>query len=127
MFNNHQIQKGPQAPTGGPFSSENGRLLTICRIGTVPSSGAGYVPSKRGVLNARAYTIDGGNVNPDTLAKRLSQGSVVLISSDGQIPSREYAQYLKPSAVVLVIKLPFNSSTPPVTRIRILESQKTSQ
>ncbi len=54
------------------------------------------------IIEARAYTIGGRKLKPKALRKRLSHNSVVVISTDGHFPSREYLQYLKPRTVVFV-------------------------
>lgn len=65
-------------------------------------SGSTIILNQPEIIEARAYTIGGRELKPKALRKRLSHNSVVVISTDGHFPSREYLQYLKPRTVVFV-------------------------
>jgi len=79
---------------------DEGRGVTIGQNGHF----GGTVLHDQPEIEARAYTIAGRQLDARTINKRLSQDSVVLISTDGNFPSREYTQYLKPRTVVFVFK-----------------------
>lgn len=76
-------------------------------------------------FEARVYTIGGQELKPNVLQNRLSGDSVVLISTDGNFPSREYSQYLKPRTVVFVFKtsglFPFQHH--PFIRLKVVPEQ----
>lgn len=77
---------------------DEGERVTIGQIGHF----GGTVLLDQPEIQARAYAISGRELKPNVLQKRLSGNSVVLISTDGNFPSREYCQYLKPKTVVFV-------------------------
>ena len=81
---------------------DDGHRVTIGQNGHF--GGGGTILTDQPELEARAYTVGGRKLEPNTLHKRLSADSVVLISTDGNFPSREYTQYLKPRTVVFVFK-----------------------
>ena len=79
-------------------------------------------------FEARAYTIDGRELKPNVLQNRLARDSIVLISTDGNFPSREYSQYLKPRTVVFVFKPsglfpPFHRQPLEFIRLKVVPEQ----
>lgn len=79
-----------------------GQHVTIGQSGNWTTGNT--ISSNQSEIEARAYTIGGRELKPNALQKRLAQNSVVLISTDGNFPSREYRQYLKPRTVVFVFQ-----------------------
>ncbi len=95
---------------------DDGQRVTIYQQPNRP--GSNIILDSPPETKARAYTIGGRELNPNALRKRLSHNSVVVISTDGKFPSREYRQYLKSRTVVFVFRANFLSS--PAHQLHIL-------
>ncbi|HRX82791.1 MAG TPA: hypothetical protein P5307_27180, partial [Pirellulaceae bacterium] len=103
---------------------DDGRRVTIGQFENC--AGSTTVPLDQPEVEAHAYTIGGQQLEPSTLHKRLSEDSVVLISTDGNFPSREYTQYLKPRTIVFVFKTGsvFSPQNQQLIRLKLAANKK---
>jgi hypothetical protein len=63
--------------------------------------------------NIRVFDLDGKRLKKDDAAKRLKEGTAVMICADGQPLSKFYRQHLKSDILVLVVpKSPVANFTP---------------
>lgn len=102
----------------------DGQRVTLYQNGR-RTAGSTISSSNQSEIEARAYTIGGRQLKPIALQKRLTHNSVVLISTDGNFPSREYRQYLKPRTVVFVFHTGglFPSQNSQYIRLKVVPGQ----
>ena len=68
--------------------------------------------------NIRVFDLEGKRLKKDDAARRLKEGTAIMICADGQPLSKFYCQHLKPDVLVLVVPKPPVANFAPVPKAK---------